>query len=307
MSDARRASSDASTESQTETGMTKSFTCPPDDDGTNLNIEDMTVANYNVIFSIWINEIKQSCDSLQRRAFACKHYPVGGPDNDNRQASLVISFNAAGVENGSAGTGIATHSADSAGVRVLWIHWIDSTNLLGKPFSLDTSGGIIYAPNFVKNEERFRHIIHPAIGATMRRSRERESVPHDVRRLKTMCEVAFAPPTTGFNHGDDEQCFICSNVFGEKHAVLDESNVQSDFRCMICLLHSHRKCCQSVLHFLDKFGNKSDGTSPWPDAGFDKAKHDLRNVQVSGFSLDMVPAVLLHLRRGESDPQIERH
>lgn len=254
---------------------------------------------YELIFSQWSAEVRQSCAVLRQRAHACQSCPVGGPDGNDRQGSLVISFG--GVSTSSSTSSSSPNSLDNNGggggasdVRVLWVHWVDSSRKVGKPFTLDTDGGIVYTPNFIKNEEQFHHIIHPAIGATMRRSRTyRERVSAEMLRLKAMCEAAFAPPTTGFE-GDDEHCFICSLVFDDEPQAL--STTGSDFKCMICLLHSHRKCCESVLRFLD-------GSGGCPTSSDAPGLRDLRKFEATEFTLDMVPSILLQSPLKRSEPQ----
>lgn len=242
----------------------------------------MTQSAYHFIFEFWCNGVQESCAALQHRANAWKHCPVGGPADDDRQASLVIAFD----------------SRDARSVRLLWVHWVDTARLVGKPFTLDARSAIIYTPNFIKNEEHFQHVIHPAIGARMKRSRsEREPVPPEVLRLKKICETAFAPPTTGFEDTDDDQCFICANLCNDDEYGSSSSSVPmatgSDFRCMICLLYSHRRCCEQVIEFLEKSGHNHNHNASSSSSSSCGQPKDLRKHEVKNFFLEMVPAILL--------------
>ena len=260
------------------------------DSGVHTSSKSMTQSAYRLIFDVWCTGVQESCNALQHRANAWKHFPVGGPVGDDRQASLVIAF-------GSTSTDADADARNNA--RLLWVHWIDSARLLGKPFTLDATDGIIYTPNFIKNEERFQHVIHPAIGARMKRSRtERDTVPPEVLRLKKICDPAFAPPTTGFEDIDDDQCFICAQLCNDDEGgptPVVRMTVGSDFRCMVCLLYSHKKCCERVIGFLEESGyNHNLSTSSSSSSSFDSSRSkDLRKHEVKNFCLEMIPAILL--------------
>lgn len=219
--------------------------------------------------SAWSEEVHASCNSLLDLRLS-HDIPPGGPPGDSGQVSLVVSFGDTSLTSASAAESErgASH-VDHVGVRVQWVHWTYPTKRLGKPVTLDDSGGIIYVPNFVKSQQHFEHVIHPAIGACMRRSKYRDHVPQPIQRLKTMCDTAFAALPI-----DDPSCFICGDD--------DAGALPPDVRCMFCLLHSHRKCCNTLMDYLQAMTTN----------GSFKTKYDPRKLKVSNFSLDMVPPIL---------------
>ena len=222
-----------------------------------------------ISLSTWSGEVHLSCDSLLDLSFS-HGIPPGGSPGDSGQVSLVVSFGDTSLTSASpAEPERGANHVDHLGVRVQWVHWTYPTKRLGKPLTLDDTGGIIYVPNFVKSQQYFEHVIHPAIRACMRRSKFRDHVPEPIRRLKTICDTAFAGLSI-----DEPSCFICGDD--------DAGALPPDFRCMFCLLHSHRKCCNTLMDYLQVVVAN----------GSFKTKYDPRKLKVSNFSLDMVPAIL---------------
>ena len=223
------------------------------------------------LFLSWRNAAKLSCESFIDAAESLSQ-PVGGSGSDDGQASLLVVPAAA-----------SSPHADGR-VRVMFVHWDNPVTPVGKPLQLDANNCIINVPNFVKSQERFceASIVHKAIGSRMRKLREdREQVMPNIRRLKELCET-FISPVRNFEM-DDEHCFVCAH--GMTHVSTDathsDASLMGTMKCMFCLLASHRACCDQLMTQIQEFKKESNNSA----AG----KFVLR---VSGFTLDMVPAIL---------------
>lgn len=220
-------------------------------------------------FAYWRDAIQKTCESFMDCSHSCDNLPVGGPGNDDRQASLLVVPPSERIQQ----------------VRVMFVHWTDPVNLIGKPISIDTNNCIVNVPNFVKSQERFakHNIIHTAVGARMRKARDdREVVPHYPLRVKMICDTMVAP-VRGLDVTEDDACFICA----------DQPNLseQSDtMKCMFCLTTTHRKCCGQLVNNINEFRDQENS-----------AHSQKFRLRVPGFNLDMVPPILF------TEPEAQAH
>lgn len=238
-----------------------------------------TLTQLTALTKQWRESADTSALALRERAAAIKSkVPVGGSGADDRQLSLVLTHGGSDP----VGSGAAHHLPFS---RVLFVHWLNPVTRIGKPVSLDARQCVVHIPNFVKNQEDFSagEILHPAIGARMRKSRDREEVPAPIRRIRDMFCASYTP-LTGLEEGEETCCFACSiggRAFSED-GVEDggrESSQSADMRCAFCLLPSHRDCQQSLMEDLKALQGNA------------RASQALR-AKMADFTRDMVPASL---------------
>ena len=211
----------------------------------------------------WRKEVALSIDSLLE-CHRHRNTPVGGPPDDDRQLSLILSRNAASplaIAKSASGAGQSSLTVRGKGgkkrkadadaetesqneeYRILLVYWLPLQKMVGKPISLDDKGCVIHIPNFVTSREDFSkaEVIHPAIGARMKKARdEREKVSESVLRLKSMCET-FLEPFTGFEDCDTH-CFVCGKDLLDASDVHNHDADSGGMRCPFCLLCTHSEC-----------------------------------------------------------------
>lgn len=181
----------------------------------------------------WRTSILQSIQCLVERDEAVKSQPVGGQAESRQLSLLTMRPTSSDVEH-----------------RILFVYWLPMKHLVGKPVPVDPDTRLIsHVPNFLKTEESFAgphvEIIHPAIGASMRKARdERETVPDHIMRLKHMYEVALSP-CTGFEEWSGMPCEVCSL---DPVGTVDESSSLPVKRCSLCLLDMHEECAERLSH-----------------------------------------------------------
>ena len=197
-----------------------------------------------------------SLKCLCERDHALANVPVGGPPEDDKQVSLVV-----------------TKGSTS---RVLFVYWLPLKKLVGKPVTLDGEGRVQHVPNFVKSQEDFSQaeVIYPACGARMRKFHDDwEHVSETAVRLKDMFDAAFTP-TTGFEDWSTNPCYVCAKGGFGSDAFMPVS------KCALCLLCSHPTCMKGLVQSFPEEVSK---------------RNKMLKLELGNFKRPMVPSSIITL------------